>query len=171
MFNRVYLAKTPKEELLGSVACFLPPPPKDEAPGFDVFLAHNSQDKEAVEQIAVTLRRRGINVWLDKEQVPPGVPFQDFIQEAIRWSKSAAVFIGHNGMGKWQAMELRALISQCIEAKRPVIPVLLPGLNELPNELLFLQELNYVQFKDGINDANAITRLEWGITGKKPFAE
>lgn len=169
-FNRLILgAGTAKKELFLSVE-YLLPPPEGEAPGYDVFLAHNSQDKSAVEQIAVTLRRRGINVWLDVEQVPPGMPFQDFIQKAINWSKSAAVFIGKNGMGKWQAMELRALITQCVEANRPVIPVLLPGVGELPNELLFLRELNYVRFTDNVNDHEAMNRLEWGITGTKPVA-
>lgn len=37
---------------------------------FDVFLAHNSIDKPQVRAIAVELKRRGLNPWLDEEQIP-----------------------------------------------------------------------------------------------------
>ncbi len=135
---------------------------------FDVFLAHNSQDKPQVETIAGELKRRGLRPWLDKEQIPPGRWFQDIIQQAITQVKSAAIFIGPSGLGKWQALELRSFISQCVEADLPVIPVLLPGVNNIPEKLLFLKELNWVRFTHKVDDAEALDNLEWGITGKHP---
>lgn len=36
---------------------------------FDVFLAHNSKDKPQVRQIANELIKRGLNPWLDEEQM------------------------------------------------------------------------------------------------------
>ncbi|MBV9471279.1 MAG: TIR domain-containing protein [Abitibacteriaceae bacterium] len=135
---------------------------------FDVFMAHNSQDKIQVETIANELKTRGLNPWLDKEQVAPGRWFQDVIQQVIPDVKSAAIFIGPNGLGKWQVLELRSFISQCVTNNIPVIPVLLPGVHSLPSELLFLQELSYVRFDNGLNDPDALDNLEWGITGKHP---
>ncbi len=135
---------------------------------FDVFLAHNSQDKPSVEVIAAELKRRGVNVWIDKEQVPPGRWFQVAIQEAIRKVKSAAIFIGPHGLGKWQALELRTFISQCVDGGLPVIPVLLPGVANLPPEFVFLQELNWVRFTEGLDEAEALDSLEWGITNRRP---
>jgi hypothetical protein len=135
---------------------------------FDVFLAHHSQDKPQVEIIAQKLRERGLVPWLDKEQVPPGRWFQDVIQNVIPQVKSAAIFIGVKGLGKWEALELRSFISQCVEASLPVIPVLLPGVNHIPKDLLFLKELNWVRFADGPDDAEAMDNLEWGVTGKHP---
>lgn len=114
------------------------------------------------------LKRRGINPWLDKEQIPPGRWFQDRIQKAIPTIKSAAVFIGTHGLGRWQTLELRAFISQCVERDIPVIPVLLPGVTEIPEELLFLKELNYVQFVERVNEPDALDQFEFGITGKHP---
>lgn len=134
---------------------------------FDVFLAHNSQDKSQVRVIAKELRQRGLSLWLDEEQIPPGRPFQDMIQQAIPSSRSAAVFIGQLGLGKWQTMELRALISKCVETNIPVIPVLLPGVDEFPEHLIFLKELNWISFANSINDVDALNRLEWGITGQR----
>jgi uncharacterized pyridoxamine 5'-phosphate oxidase family protein len=57
-------------------------------PHFDVFLAHNSQDKPQVRAIAIKLKRR-LKVWIDEEQILPGHPFQDVVQQAIQNVKSA----------------------------------------------------------------------------------
>lgn len=65
-------------------------------------------------------------------------------------------------------MELRTFISQIIGAGLPVIPVLLPGVSNIPEDLIFLKELNWVHFSSGIDDAEALDNLEWGITGKRP---
>ncbi len=50
---------------------------------FDVFLAHNSVDKPQVRVIAKKLRERGLKPWLDEEQIPPGMSFQDEIHRTI----------------------------------------------------------------------------------------
>jgi len=133
---------------------------------FDVFLAHRSVDKDKVEAIGEALKQKGLTPWLDKEQIPPGRWFQDVIQQAIATVKSAAIFIGEQGLGRWEALELRSFISQCVERGIPVIPVLLPGVERIPDDLLFLRELNWVRFTT-INDPEAIKNLYWGITGER----
>lgn len=137
-------------------------------PQFDVFLAHNSLDKPQVRAIANELKRRGIEPWLDEEQIPPGRSFQDEIQQAIPLVKSAAIFLGLPGLGAWQAWELKALISQCVRNNIPVIPVLLPGINKIPEQLLFLEQFRWVSFSEQVDDVEALNLLEWGITGRKP---
>ncbi|QFS52264.1 toll/interleukin-1 receptor domain-containing protein [Nostoc sphaeroides] len=135
---------------------------------FDVFLAHNTQDKSQVKEIAFALKQRDIKPWLDEEEIPPGRSLQDEIQQAIPLVKSAAIFIGLQGLGRWQRWELKVFITQCVENKIPVIPVLLPGVNNLPEDLVFLKELRWVAFSNGIDDEAALDLLQWGITGKKP---
>lgn len=134
---------------------------------FDVFLAHSSLDKTEVRKIAVALKQRNLTPWLDEEQIPPGRPFQDEIQKAISVSNSAAICIGKRGLGRWQSWELRTLISQCVKKGIPVIPVLLPGVESLPEHLLFLEQFRWVEFLS-IDDAHALHLLEWGITQQKP---
>jgi WD40 repeat protein len=136
---------------------------------FDVFLAHNSQDKPQMEAIANALRQRGINPWIDTEQIAPGQWVQDAIQDTIvSQVKCAAVFIGAHGIGQWQAIELRTFIQQCVEGNLSVIPVLLPGVDEIPETLPFLKTMNWVRFEENVNDSESLDRLEWGITGKHP---
>ncbi len=133
---------------------------------FDVFLAHNTQDKSIVRIIAELLKQLGLNPWFDEEQIPPGRWVQEFTQQAIPHVKSAAIFIGVNGLEEWQELYLRTLNSQCVKAKIPVIPVLLPGVNELPDDLHFLKELKPVSFRS-IDDSQALDDLKWGITGQR----
>lgn len=135
-------------------------------PYFDVFLAHNSQDKPQVRAIAKQLKRRGLKVWLDEEQIPPGQPSQDVIQKALQNVSCAAIFIGSGGLGKWQILESRSLLTRFVDTDIPVIPVLLPGVEGIPEHLLFLQELHYVKFENGIDDFEALDKLESGIRQK-----
>ena len=63
---------------------------------------------------------------------------------------------------------METLTSQFVKAGIPVIPVLLPRVDSIPDDLLFLRQFNWVQFVSSINDAEAFNRLEWGITGQWP---
>ncbi|ARV61587.1 hypothetical protein BZZ01_25810 [Nostocales cyanobacterium HT-58-2] len=138
-----------------------------ESEEFDVFLAHNSADKPEVRAIANQLKERGIKIWLDEEQIPPGKSFQDEIQKAIPLVKSATIFIGLKGLGKWQTMEVRSLTRRCVEKGIPLIPVLLPGVTQFPENLVFLKEYTRVDFSKNIDDIQALNNLVWGITATK----
>jgi len=136
---------------------------------FDVFLAHSSKDKPLIRQIYRELKQRGMRPWLDEEEIAPGTQFQDEIQQAIGQIKvAAAICIGQHGLGRWQKLELKSFISQCVNRNIPVIPVLLPGVEVIPDELPFLQEFHAVHFDGDIRDERAFYKLEWGITGIKP---
>ena len=77
------------------------------------------------------------------------------------------MFVGRSGIGRWQVLELRAFVSRCVEAGIPVIPVLLPQVQSLPDDLVFLRELNYVKFETEVEESRVIDGLVWGITGEK----
>ena len=49
----------------------------EEKPNYHVFLPHNSADKSAVEPLAVMLREKGQNPFLDKRNLVPGEPIED----------------------------------------------------------------------------------------------
>jgi WD40 repeat protein len=136
---------------------------KEQVGEFDVFLAHNSSDKPQVRRLADNLRGFGLNPWFDEEQIPPGRWFQDRIENAIGAVRSAAIVIGGEGLGRWEFVEIRAFIAECVERDIPVIPVLLPGA-QMPSELKFLKQLGYVTFSESIDDADSLDRLVWGIT-------
>src|SRR6185436_6829847 len=135
-------------------------------PGFDVFLSHNSKDKPAVRELAEALRARGLKVWLDEWELVPGRPWQDALEEIIQTVRSAAVLVGKDGFGPWEVPEMRGCLSEFVDRKLPVIPVLLPGAPQKPKLPLFLKQFTWVDLRDGLTDAR-LDQLQWGITGKK----
>ena len=57
---------------------------------FDVFLAHNHEDKPLIqENYTHRLRGREILPWLDEREIPPGASFQTEIQKAIGQNKNS----------------------------------------------------------------------------------
>jgi len=136
----------------------------------DVFIAHNSKDKSSVRVLVKALEQRGVRPWLDEQEIPPGRWFQDIIQAEAKRAKSAAIILGPSGLGKWEALELRIFVEQCVSRDIPVMPVLLAGVDQIPEELVFLCQLTHVKFNASPDEPENIDHLCWGITGRKsPF--
>ena len=94
---------------------------------FHVFLSHNSKNKPRAHELKRLLAERGLNVWLDEDELRPGGSWQKALEEAIKTSESVAVLVGEDGLGPWQDEEMQAALRRAVNNKRPVIPVLLPG--------------------------------------------
>lgn len=132
---------------------------------FDVFLCHNNKDKELVREIALELENRGVLGWLDEWELRPGLPWQEALQQQIGKIKSAAVFVGENGIGPWQREELNAFLREFVGRCCPVIPVLLPTAPEKPELPGFLQGMTWVDFRK--RSPEPMEQLCWGITGSR----
>lgn len=132
---------------------------------FDVFMCHNSQDKDAVRQMNSRLLKSGVTTWLDEEQLPPGRLWQELLEEQIESIRTAAVFVGNSGLGPWQNIEIRAFLQEFVRRRCPIIPVILPDCSSVPALPLFLNQLTWVDFRKSTPDP--YKNLLWGITGKK----
>jgi hypothetical protein len=132
---------------------------------FDVFLCHHSKDKPAVKEIGERLKERGILPWLDEWERRPGLTWQRLLENQIQQIKSAAVFVGQEGIGPWQDQELEAFLRQFVKRECPVIPVVLPDCEKPPELPIFLQGRIGVDFRK--NDPDPMEQLVWGITGKR----
>ena len=134
---------------------------------FDVVLIHNSQDKPTVRMLAQALKARGLRVWLDEEQLVPGRPWRDELESIIQSSNTAAVLIGKSGIGPWKSEEKYALLISFVDRSLPVIPVLLPDAANQPDLPFSLHAVTWVDLRGGLTE-EGLSRLEWGITGRKP---
>jgi len=132
---------------------------------FDVFLCHNGRDKAEVKKIGERLKEQGILPWLDEWELRPGLPWQSLLEKQIGQIKSAAVFVGKDGIGPWQQVELEAFLREFVGRGCPVIPVLLPYAAKQPQLPIFLKGMTWVDFRG--QDSEAMERLVWGITGKR----
>ncbi|MFZ4701970.1 MAG: toll/interleukin-1 receptor domain-containing protein, partial [Candidatus Methylumidiphilus sp.] len=134
---------------------------------FDVFLSHNSKDKPVVRELTEALQQRGLQVWLDEEQLIPGRIWQDALEDIIETTRTAAVLIGKDGVGPWEKPEMRACLSEFVDRQLPVIPVILTNAPRKLKLSPFLKQFTWVDLRKGLTD-QGLEQLEWGITGKKP---
>lgn len=64
----------------------------------DIFISYARGDREWVKMLADSLREKGYSVWWDRD-IPPGVIFDDFIEEKLKvaqciivvWSKASTI--------------------------------------------------------------------------------
>ena len=141
------------------------------SPRYDVFLSHATADKPEVEYLAHKLRAVGIEPFLDKWHLIPGEPWEEALEQALDESQTCAVFLGPTGIGGWQNEEMRSALESRVRNKAfRVIPVLLPSSFEPRKEELprFLRCLTWVDFRAGLDDAEAFHRLVSGIRGTAP---
>ena len=110
-----------------------------------------------------------MTVWLDEEQLIPGRPWQEALEEIIGTARTVAVLVGRDGMGPWEGAEMCACLHQFVKRALPVIPVLLPGVSQEPKLPLFLQGFTWVDLREGLAP-DGMERLEWGIRGTKARA-
>src|SRR6266511_492232 len=142
---------------------------KIETGDYDVFLCHNSKDKQQVMAIGERLKEHGILPWLDLWAIPPGRRWQKELQKQIKSIKSAAVFIGPKGAGPWQELEVESLLGEFAKRGRPLIPVILEGRRGRPQLPPFLELWHVVDMRQPNPDP--FEQLIWGITGeRRPFA-
>ena len=134
---------------------------------FDVFLSHNSKDKPVVRKLKHLLSARGVVVWLDEDELQPGIPWQQLLEAGIETSRSVAVLVGKDGLGPWEDEEMRAALELAVRKRRPAIPVLLPGASAQPDLPMFLVNRTWVDLRAGFAH-EGIAKLVWGITGRKP---
>jgi TIR domain len=115
---------------------------------FDVFLCHNSEDKPIIRRVNTALRNAGINTWFDEEQLEPGLPWQAELERQIGNVRKAAVFVGENGFGPWQNMEVRSFLSEFVSRGVPVIPIILPNAQATPELPIFLRQMMWLDLRD-----------------------
>ena len=103
------------------------------------FLSYNSLDYEWVELAKKVLAERGVESFIDREDLPKGIPWPRALEETIGNVEAVAVFVGPHGFGRWQMREVwLALDLQSQRADSlPVVPVMLPSA-ERPSIFLLL---------------------------------
>ncbi len=132
---------------------------------FDVFLCYHGIDNTFVKHIGEQLKGRGLLPWLGEWELRPGFPWQRLLEDQIENIKTVAVFVGANGIGPWQHIEIDAFLREFVRRNCPVIPVILADAPKEPRLPPFLAGMTWVDFRKQSPDP--MDRLIWGITGKK----
>lgn len=130
---------------------------------FEVFLAHNSHDKDYVRKVRSALADQGVQAWIDEEQIRAGDAPVRAISEALASISVVAVFIGPRGEGQWQDNEIDAALAAAAEGRQRVIPVLLPGIDAVPKHQTLLRAKRWISFEGDEPEAHLLEELIRGI--------
>jgi hypothetical protein len=134
-------------------------------------MVYNSRDRSAAAWIHEQLAHRGLNVWVDYDHIFGGDALGSVIVDGMKASKTVIVLFSPEGLGSWGDEELRTIQNLYLSKQiTKVIPVLLPGVAELP-DILAVAGHRYVRFSDSLDDEPAVfNELERSITGREARA-
>jgi TIR domain len=92
---------------------------------WDVFISHASEDKDDVAiLLAQALRRGGVEVWLDQQELRLGDSLREKIDAGLANSRFGAVILSPNFLAKdWPRQELNALVAIEDANKKVILPV------------------------------------------------
>lgn len=89
-----------------------------------LFLSHRSTDNETVSEIARAIKRGGVNVWLDEEQLVPSQSLIGEINRALGEMTHFVLFWSSSCIdAPWVNRELRSAVTLLIEKGIPLIIV------------------------------------------------
>jgi len=125
-------------------------PPLSET--FDVFFSYNRKNREIVRAVREALEDRGVSVWMDEREIRGGDLWIEELQEIIVKARSAAIFLGKDGLGDWQKLELDACIYQNRARNIRVIPIPLPGMPDSFEIPIFLKSFSWVDLRAGLSE-------------------
>lgn len=92
---------------------------------YDVFLSYSSKDKTVVRELAARLKKDGIRVWLDEEQIKPGDSIPAKIEDGLERSRVLVLCISANAFGSdWAQLEAGTFrFRDPLNKERRLIPV------------------------------------------------
>lgn len=89
-----------------------------------LFISHSSKDKPLVEQLALALTERGIDVWLDKWEISPGDDIVARINEGLATATAGTIVLSrHSRESGWVTAEQDSMFFARVEDGKVLIPV------------------------------------------------
>jgi energy-coupling factor transporter ATP-binding protein EcfA2 len=137
---------------------------------YDTFLSYNSRDRALAKRLAERLRAEGLTPFVDFWELLGGRPWPPALEKALENSRACTVLIGPHGLGRWQIREMYAALDRQVrDPDFPVIPLLIPGGNEVPSTFLRLN--TWVDMRRGVDDGVAFNCLLASIRSEPPGPE
>jgi hypothetical protein len=130
---------------------------------WDVFISYSRKDETRAVEIQEAIKKSGLHVWRDKDQIMAGDLFVKKIEEALEQTYAVIILISKNSMeSNWVEEEYcRAIsISNSLQNPLRIIPVLIGGVTSPPG---FLASRSWVDLSDGAKFTQNIGSLINGI--------
>jgi hypothetical protein len=109
------------------------------------------------------LRHRGLNVFLDTDDIFGGDRWQVVLEQRAAEAPCALILIGEHGLGNWQRAELELFLAEHQRRQTRVVPVLLPGASEPKG---FLAQHNHVDLRRGLTE-EGVRLVEFAVLDRR----
>lgn len=122
-----------------------------------IFISYSRADGEFALQLARDLRKAGIDIWLDRLDIPPGARWDRAVEEALNTCERLLIVLSPSSA---KSENVQDEIGFAMREKRPIIPVLyLPC--KVPLRLHRLQHIDFTK-----DYAQGVEMLVDVLTGK-----
>lgn len=123
-----------------------------------IFISHSSDDGDHADDLAQTLRSRGLEPWLAKTDIALGSNFAEEITRAIRESNFFIVLLSKSSIA---SPHVKREVSLAVDKGIPLLPVIIGSsedfFNTIPEEWIYwLTVVQAVQFENSTQTANEI---------------
>lgn len=130
-----------------------------------IFISYSRADAEFAQKVAEDLRAHGVNIWLDKIDIPVGSRWDRAVEEALETCGRLLLVMSPTSVGSENVMDE---ISEAFQNNKQIIPIL-----HQPCEVpMRIRRLQYIDFTKDYN--TAFTRLiqvvSQDATPSKPVA-
>ena len=117
--------------------------------GKKIFLSHSSKDKPIVTSVALDLKEKGINTWLDAFDIQPGESIISKINEGLNNCDFILLFLSQNSVNsEWVTKEWETMLWDEINTQNvKIIPIKIEDC-EIPK---LLQTKKYINLSDDYN--------------------
>ncbi|HLO15448.1 MAG TPA: toll/interleukin-1 receptor domain-containing protein, partial [Anaerolineales bacterium] len=90
-----------------------------------IFISYSRKDTLVLRRIVESLRKQGMNIWMDNEQLEPGTPvWEEEIEQAIKEASAIVVLMSPDSkISEW----VRREISYSEQYRKHIFPVLIGG--------------------------------------------
>lgn len=105
-----------------------------------VFISYSRKDSAFVSALSATLRQRGVNLWIDQDNIGGGVFWDDTVEEAL---KEAACVIAVLSEKFTQSDNVKDEISYAKERNIQIIPIIIEEVANIPFRLGRVQHIDF----------------------------
>jgi hypothetical protein len=124
----------------------------------EIFISHMREDNDTANRLALLLQERGLNTWIDEQELLGGQSIANALTEAINAADAVVVLLSDDAaQSAWVSTEIAYAVAAQSSSGRPlIIPVLLQEDVEIP---VLLRDLYAVGGWSGLSYvADAVAR-------------
>mmetsp|Transcript_7816 Transcript_7816/g.13189 ORF Transcript_7816/g.13189 Transcript_7816/m.13189 type:complete len:1304 (-) Transcript_7816:609-4520(-) len=128
-----------------------------------VFLSYCRRNTEYVHLLADELKKRGVELWVDWKDIPPGSNWRDEIQRGIDDSENVVFVLSPDWVN---SHECSVELQLAVERHKRLIPVLHMPCENVPSELA---SLNWVYMRPTDNLTTAVDKLMEALSADEEY--